>query len=75
MGSPPNCPPLPPPCLWDERLGQVPRRCSASRQRELGHKEGHKEGPRVPRSPGRASETPMERPREQGEVLGGLWAH
>lgn len=43
--------------------------------RELGHRESHQEGPGVPRSPGGGSETPMERPREQGEVPGGLWAH
>lgn len=75
LGSPPSCPPLPPPSLWAERQGQVPGDALQARQRELGHRESHKEGPRVPRSPGGGSETPMERPREQGEVLGGLWAH
>lgn len=36
LGSPPSCPPLPPPSLWDERQGQVPRRCSASQTEGTG---------------------------------------
>lgn len=35
-GSPPSCPLLPPPSLWDERQGQVPRRCSASQTEGTG---------------------------------------
>lgn len=74
-GSPPSCRLLLPPSPWDERRGQVPRRCSASQTEGLGHRESHEEGPRVPRSPGGGSETPVESPREQEGVLGELWAH
>lgn len=36
LGSPPSCSPLPLPSLWDERQGQVPRRCSASQTEGTG---------------------------------------
>lgn len=43
LGSPPSCPPLPPPSLWAERQGQVPRRCSASQTEGTGA-EGKSQG-------------------------------
>lgn len=63
-----------PPCGMRGRA-RSPGDALQARQRELGHRESHEEGSRVPRSPGGGSETPVESPREQGGVLGGLWAH
>lgn len=36
LGSLPSCPLLSPPSLWDERQGQVPRRCPASQTKGTG---------------------------------------
>lgn len=63
-----------PPCGMRGRA-RSPGDALQARQRELEHRESHEEGPRVLESPGGGSETPMERPKEQGEVLGGLRAH